>query len=1447
MASSTQKPSSSSSTSIRQYNFDVFLSFRGEDTRNNFTDHLFENLVRMGINTFRDDQLKRGEEIKSELLKTIEESRISIVVFSKDYAQSKWCLDELAKIMECRDKMEQIVFSVFYHVDPSDVRKQTGSFGEAFSIHERKVDEKKVQRWKDSLTEASDLSGFHVNDGYESKHIKEITNEICKRLNPKLLHIDDVIVGMDFRLKELKSLLSSDLHDIRVVGIYGTGGIGKTTIAKIVYNEIQCQFTSASFLQDVRETFNKHCQLQLQQQLLHDTMGDVEEFSNINKGINIIKARLSSKKVLIVIDDVDQLQQLESVARSPKWFGPGSTIIITTRNQHLLVEYGVTISYEATELHNREALQLFSQHAFKQNVPKADYVNLSNCLVRYAQGLPLALKVLGSSLRGMTIDEWKSALDKFKKNPMKEINDVLRISFDGLDSSQKEVFLDIACFFKGECEDVVLRILDGCKLDPMYNIRVLRDRCLITILDNVIQMHDLIQQMGWAIVREECPGDPNKWSRLWDVDDIYDAFSRQEGMKNIQTISLDLSRSKEIQFSTKVFAKMKKLRLLKIYCNDHDGLTREEYKVHLPKDFDFSHNLKYLHWQRCTLRSLPSRFYGEQLIEINLKSSNIKKLWKGNKCLGKLKGIDLSNSKQLVKMPKFSSMLNLERLNLEGCSSLRELHSSIGDLKWLTYLNLGGCEQLQSLPTSMKFEFLEVLYLNQCPKLKKIPEIHGNMGHLKELYLNESGIKELPSSIVYLSSLEVLNLSNCSNFEKFPEIHGNIKFLRELHLEGCSKFEKFPDTFTYMENLRRLHLCESGIKELPDSIGYLESLEILDLSYCLKFEKFPKIRGNMKCLKELSLDKTAIKELPNSIGSLNSLKILSLRKCSKFEKFSDVFINMGLLRELNLYQSGIKELPGSIGCLESLENLDLSHCSNFEKFPEIQGNMKSLKELSLKNTPIKELPNSIGCLQALEIFNLSGCSNLERFPEIQKNMGNLWALSLDKTAIKGLPCSIGHLTGLDHLNLENCRNLRSLPDNICGLTSLKGLFINGCSNLEVFSEITEDMEELKRLLLRETGITGLPSSIEHLRGLDSLELINCENLVALPNSIGSLTRLTSLRVRNCTKLHNLPDNLRSLRCCLIELDLGGCNLKEGEIPSDLWCLSSLVSLDVSENHIRCIPAGITQLFELKTLYMNHCPMLEEIVELPSSLTKMEAHGCPCLETETFSSPLWSSLLKCFKSPNQSTFFWRGRFVIPGSSGIPEWVSHQRMGCQVRIELPMNWYEDNNFLGFVLFFHHVPLDDDDECETTEGSLPHCELTISHGDQSERLVKIWFYSDCKTYWIRGLSCGDELDPYYSGSTSDPAIWVTYFPQINIPREYRSSWWNNFKAHFHTQIGYGSFSCGDNTCFKVKSCGIHLLYAQDQIHCPQPSRGSLGDREDHPAKTLKILQKIKALFKP
>nr|DAD46076.1 TPA_asm: hypothetical protein HUJ06_004306 [Nelumbo nucifera] len=158
------------SSSTRRWNYDVFLSFRYEDHRRNFTDQLYSALVQRGIYTYKDDreQLKRGQATFSQLLKAIEESRIAIVVFSRNYASSRWCLDELVKILECRKTMGQLVLPVFYDVDPSDVRNQSGSFAEAFAQHEEhfKAVEmmEEVQRWRLALTEASNLSGWDLQN-----------------------------------------------------------------------------------------------------------------------------------------------------------------------------------------------------------------------------------------------------------------------------------------------------------------------------------------------------------------------------------------------------------------------------------------------------------------------------------------------------------------------------------------------------------------------------------------------------------------------------------------------------------------------------------------------------------------------------------------------------------------------------------------------------------------------------------------------------------------------------------------------------------------------------------------------------------------------------------------------------------------------------------------------------------------------------------------------------------------------------------------------------------------------------------------------------------------------------------------------------------------------------------------------------------------------------------
>lgn len=151
--------------------YDVLLSFRGEDTRKTFTDHLYTAFVKAGLRTFRDDnELKRGENIKQEVMRTIKESKSSVIVFSKEYASSLWCLDELVMILHRKrtSNSDHVVLPVFYDVDPSEVRKQTGGFAMAFARHEARHPLDTIKRWR-ALTEAADLAGMVLQneaDGY---------------------------------------------------------------------------------------------------------------------------------------------------------------------------------------------------------------------------------------------------------------------------------------------------------------------------------------------------------------------------------------------------------------------------------------------------------------------------------------------------------------------------------------------------------------------------------------------------------------------------------------------------------------------------------------------------------------------------------------------------------------------------------------------------------------------------------------------------------------------------------------------------------------------------------------------------------------------------------------------------------------------------------------------------------------------------------------------------------------------------------------------------------------------------------------------------------------------------------------------------------------------------------------------------------------------------------
>jgi len=268
----------------------------------------------------------------------------------------------------------------------------------------------------------------------EIDHIKEIVEKVHANIPPKPLLSGADLVGLEHHIDEVKSLLNGTDHTVCMLGIYGLGGIGKTELATSLYNKIVHQFEAASFLANVREKSSKINGMEdLQKTLLSEMFVKPEtELGSTEKGREEIKQRLSKKKVLLVLDDVNDINQLKNLAGGSDWFGPGSRIIITTRDKGLLVGTHIFVVqniYEMTELNDQHSLELFCRYAFGKSHPETGFEEMSSHAVGYAKGLPLALKVIGSNLATRkTIRAWEHALKDYERTLLKRIQDMLKVS-----------------------------------------------------------------------------------------------------------------------------------------------------------------------------------------------------------------------------------------------------------------------------------------------------------------------------------------------------------------------------------------------------------------------------------------------------------------------------------------------------------------------------------------------------------------------------------------------------------------------------------------------------------------------------------------------------------------------------------------------------------------------------------------------------------------------------------------------------------------------------------------------------------------------------------------------------------------------------------------------------------------------------------------------------------
>ncbi|XP_052292121.1 disease resistance protein RPV1-like [Citrus sinensis] len=627
-------------------NYDVFLSFRGVDTRASFTCHLYDSLFeRKKIRTFIDDEeLRQGDAISPVLLNAIQGSKISLIIFSKDYASSKWCLNELVKILECKNTNGQIVIPVFYNVSPSDVRHQTGIFGDGFDKLEQQFKEKPeiVQKWRYALRETSHLAGHESTKfRHDAQLVNKIVEDILKKLEKITVSTDSSngLVGLNSRIEQIKPFLCMDLSDtVQIVGIWGMGGIGKTTLATAIFNQFSSEFEGRCFMSDVRRNSETGGGLEhLQKQMLSTILSEKLEVAGPNIP-QFTKERVRRMKVLIVLDDVNKVGQLEGLIGGLDQYGPGSRIVVTTRDKGVLEKFGVEEEkiYGVNGLEFDEAFELFCNFAFEENHCPEDLNWHSRRVVWYATSNPLVLKVLGSSLCLKRKSHWENVLDDLNRiceSEIHDIYDILKISFNELIPREKSMFLDIACFFEGEDKDILMRILDDSE---SYALGVLIDKSLITISHNCLQMHDLLQEMGRQIVRQESQKEPGKRSRLWDPKEIRRVLKHNKGTDAIEGIFMDLSKIEGINLDSRAFTNMSNLRMLKFYVPKFLGMIIEEKledsKVQLPDGIDYlPKNLRYLHWYKYPLRTLPSNFKPKNIVELSLRFSKVEQIWEGKK------------------------------------------------------------------------------------------------------------------------------------------------------------------------------------------------------------------------------------------------------------------------------------------------------------------------------------------------------------------------------------------------------------------------------------------------------------------------------------------------------------------------------------------------------------------------------------------------------------------------------------------------------------------------------------------------------------------------------------------------------------------------------------------------------------------------------------------------
>ncbi|ESQ45357.1 hypothetical protein EUTSA_v10010075mg [Eutrema salsugineum] len=976
---------------------DVYISFdRWEDTvRYSFISHLAAAFHRKGISSF-----VGGSDPESNGFARVamEKSRACVVVFSGKYSSSKPCLEELVNVSERRRNNGLAVVPVFFPVTKLFVKKQIWNLGHVRS------------EWQSALLETAELPGHQL---YDKQSDSEFVQEIVAHVREKLKITKNI--GIYSKLLMIENLLCKQpWGGVRSIGLWGMPGIGKTTLAKAIFEEMSGDYEAACFVKDFNKEFHDNGLYRLLEQHFGKILREELGVNGLVKRPILLRNVLRHKRLLVILDDVRKPLDAELFLGGFDWFSPGSLIVITSRDKQVFSLCRVHQIYEVPGLNEEEALQLFSRCASGND---ESLQKLSMMVLDYADGNPLALKFFGRKTR-KNPKETENAVVTLEQSPPDEIHDAVKSTYDSLCSNEKNIFLDIACLFRGENVDCVMHLLQEFGFFPRVEISVLVEKCLVSISKGRVVMHNLIQNIGRKIIN----GDKRRSkSRLWEPLRIKCFLEDEQVLysEEIEAIFLDPSVL-SIDLNPMAFEKMYNLKYLKI-CSSKPG---NYPALNFPKGLEcLPDELRLLHWENFPLLSLPQGFDTRNLVE-----------------LGMLKRIKLCHSQQLVDIQELQNARNIEVIELQGCRRLQRFLDT-GHFHHLRVINLSGCRKIKIFPEVPPK--IEELYLKQTG-IKSIPTVtlssqdnsftydHGGD---KLLNLEDSSDSKSLSIMVYLEYLKVLDLSHCLELEYIQVIP---KALRKLYLGGTA-IQELPSLVDLSElSVLDLENCKQ-LQKLPMGMSNLNSLVVLNLSGCSELED---IQGIPRNLEELYLAGTAIQEVPSSIKYLSELVILDLQNCKRLQHLPVEISNLKSLVTLKLSDSSGRMSTSEIG-MGDLKHLLLAFNENADQrrdyFPQPR----------LLSSSLHGLVPRFYALVSLSLCNAS----LMHIPEEICSLPSVTVMDLGRNGFKKIPESIKPLSKLHSLRLRHCRNLISLPELP---QSLKLLNVHGCVSLQSVSWASEN-------------------------------------------------------------------------------------------------------------------------------------------------------------------------------------------------------------------------------------------------------------------------------------------------------------------------------------------------------------------------------------------------------